>query len=237
MGTRHVCIALLWCCAVNNVHSLVSKPALGLKRYSPMTAVKSGPSQHPDDILRMRGGEQSSDSPRSTDSNKWVPSASAEVHDNINLVVLTLLGLSSIWALCVGEQFFGNLLTWIGFIYISLDSLWLIVQPSIVKSPRMILGHHIATLLVLLDPLLQPSHSVYTSACLLVEARTYLLATLRSFFKRTDEIHSQTHKCSGPSIFSNPSPVTSGLSYWFRRHGCRSTPSSSSCDANSPTPT
>ena len=120
--------------------------------------------------LRLRGGnETQQESAPAADPTKWAPSASSELHDNLNIVILTALGLSSIWALCVGEAFFGNLLTWIGFVYIGLDSLWLLIQPSIVKSPKMILGHHIATLLVLLDPLLQPSHSVYTSACLLVE--------------------------------------------------------------------
>ena len=178
MGTHNAVLAIILFCSSIAVNGLVSTVGVRLP-YTLMTGIQPSTLQNSEDSLRLRGGEQSSDSPRSTDSNKWVPSASAELHDNINLVVLTALGLSSIWALIVGEQFFGNLLTWIGFAYIALDSLWLLIQPSIVKSPRMILGHHIATLLVLLDPLLQPSHSVYTSACLLVEARAHRSRLLR----------------------------------------------------------
>ena len=162
-----------------DVESLVSKNVLSLRSSSSMSSPLNSHG-HSDltDVnraLKLRGGdeaetqEESAPSVPTAGSIKWTPSAASELHDNLNIVILTALGFSSIWALCVGEKFFGNLLTWIGFVYIGLDSLWLLVQPSIVKSPKMILGHHIATLLVLLDPLLQPSHSVYTSACLLVE--------------------------------------------------------------------
>ena len=169
---------LLLICNIQIAHSLVKNSPLPLRSTIPMSALRSGITLNAESS-NLRGGEETSDSPRSTDSNKWVPSPSAELHDNINLIVLTALGLSSVWALYIGEKFFGNLLTWVGFVYIALDSLWLIIQPSIVKSPRMILGHHIATLLVLLDPLLQPSHSVYTSACLLVEVTSSIAVSSR----------------------------------------------------------
>jgi hypothetical protein len=182
MGKGHACCILL-IIHLAYVESLVSHHFIGMKdRLSMSDSLKPHvPIGHNDihQTLKLRGGdsagEQTSEQPQeaaqapTTDSLKWAPSAASELHDNINIVILTALGLSSICALSFGEAFFGNLLTWVGFVYIGLDSLWLIVQPSIVKSPKMILGHHIATLLVLLDPLLQPSHSVYTSACLLVE--------------------------------------------------------------------
>ncbi len=173
---KDVCLILL-IVQFADVESLVSKHHLSVRSNSPMTVppkpnglngVNGLTDVHR--ALTLRGGDETQqESAPTPEPAKWAPSASSELHDNLNIVILTALGFSSIWALCVGEQFFGNLLTWIGSVYIGLDSLWLLVQPSIVKSPKMILGHHIATLLVLLDPLLQPSHSVYTSACLLVE--------------------------------------------------------------------
>ena len=116
MGSHNAVLAMILFCSSIAVNGLVSRSAVGVRLpYTLMTGIQPSTLQNSEDSLRLRGGEQSSDSPRSTDSNKWVPSASAELHDNINLVVLTALGLSSIWALIVGEKFFGNLLTWIGF--------------------------------------------------------------------------------------------------------------------------
>lgn len=40
-------------------------------------------------------------------------------------------------------------------------------------------GHHVATLSVLVDPLLQPQHAFYTACALLVEFNTFLLILRR----------------------------------------------------------
>eukprot|EP00802_Teleaulax_amphioxeia_P008063 Tamp_08071.p1 GENE.Tamp_08071~~Tamp_08071.p1 ORF type:complete len:390 (-),score=36.60 Tamp_08071:1041-2210(-) len=111
----------------------------------------------------------------------WQPSPLSDLHDDINLVALFLLGFGAVAALALGrpQHVIHSLLTYTGFIYILLDSLWIFWQPRIVKSPGMVGAHHVATLLVLLDPLLQPNHRVYTSACLLVEINTLLLLLRR----------------------------------------------------------
>ncbi|EKX33237.1 hypothetical protein GUITHDRAFT_43147, partial [Guillardia theta CCMP2712] len=103
----------------------------------------------------------------------------SDLHDNVNLIALFLLGGGAIAALALQDRNMHDLLTVSGFVYILLDSVWIFSQPKIVKSPGMVGSHHIATLLVLLDPLLQPKHRVYTSACLLVEINTLLLLLRR----------------------------------------------------------
>jgi hypothetical protein len=51
------------------------------------------------------------------------------------------------------DQSLHRTLTLLGFGYITFDTLWLLSDPAIVKSPKVVLMHHVATLLVLLDPL------------------------------------------------------------------------------------
>jgi hypothetical protein len=136
---------------------------------------------------RLRGGSgngktiaPSSAGPSSSSSAaSWQPSEASDLHDNVNLGALVGLGGGAVYALATGDDEVHRLLTVAGFAYILLDSLWLYAIPSIVKSPGTVLAHHIATLLVLLDPLLQPKHAMYTSACLLVEINTFLLLLRR----------------------------------------------------------
>ncbi|KAJ1487914.1 hypothetical protein T484DRAFT_1888293 [Baffinella frigidus] len=111
------------------------------------------------------------------------------VHDTVNLFVLFFLGAGALAGMILNKAWLHTGLTYAGFIYILLDSLWMVLQPSIVKSPGMVVGHHIATLMVvghhiatlmvLADPLSEPRHRVYTSACLLVEINTLLLLLRR----------------------------------------------------------
>ena len=119
----------------------------------------------------LRGGEGA--------AAKWQPSAASELHDNVNIVVLSGLGAASIVGLFHAQDVLGFWLTRLGLAYIAFDTLWLFLHPAIVKSPSTILAHHLATLAVLLDPLLNPSHSVYTAACLIVEVNTVLLLLRR----------------------------------------------------------
>mmetsp|Transcript_2150 Transcript_2150/g.5146 ORF Transcript_2150/g.5146 Transcript_2150/m.5146 type:complete len:323 (-) Transcript_2150:38-1006(-) len=110
---------------------------------------------------------------------KWQPSPASERHDTVNLFVLFFLGAGALAGMILNKAWLHTGLTYAGFIYILLDSLWMVLQPSIVKSPGMVVGHHIATLMVLADPLSEPRHRVYTSACLLVEINTLLLLLRR----------------------------------------------------------
>jgi len=110
---------------------------------------------------------------------KWVPTPQSRMHDHVNLGALPILGGAALYGLIFGDQRVHRLLTLVGTLYIGLDSLWLFVYPLIVKSPGFVMRHHIATILVLLDPLMTPSHSLYTSACMLVELNTLLLLLRR----------------------------------------------------------
>ena len=114
-------------------------------------------------------------------SISWQPSPSSDLHDDVNLVTLFILGFGAVAALALDkpQHPIHSLLTYSGFVYILLDSIWICSMPKIVKSPGMVGAHHFATLLVLLDPLLTPTHRVYTSACLLVEINTLLLLLRR----------------------------------------------------------
>jgi len=110
---------------------------------------------------------------------KWEPTPAADFHDSVNIGVLFVLGLGALYALFTSNETLHMLLTYVGFLYIALDLVWIAALPKIVKSPTAVISHHVATLLVLLDPLLEPKHYTYTSACLLVEINTLLLLLRR----------------------------------------------------------
>lgn len=64
----------------------------------------------------------------------------------------------------------------------ALNSLFLAYVRSFVLPPSCTLprqGHHVATLSVLVDPLLQKQHAFYTACALLVEFNTFLLILRR----------------------------------------------------------
>ncbi|CAM9376260.1 unnamed protein product [Ectocarpus sp. 12 AP-2014] len=97
----------------------------------------------------------------------------------MNLAVLAGMALMAAWAMWKGDRWTQYALTLFAAGYMVLDACWILCNPSGVKSPRTVLGHHVATLSVLVDPLLQPQHAFYTACALLVEFNTFLLILRR----------------------------------------------------------
>ena len=69
--------------------------------------------------------------------------------------------------------------------YFVADLLWVILIPNCVKSPNVIIQHHIATLLYLIIPYKYPTETSWLmGACLSVEINTWLLIARRVFNKQ-----------------------------------------------------
>ncbi|KAL3794009.1 hypothetical protein ACHAWO_012413 [Cyclotella atomus] len=68
--------------------------------------------------------------------------------------------------------------------YFVADLIWVILVPKCVKSPGVIIQHHIATLLYLLFPYIYPKDAWLMGACLMVEINTWLLIARRVFNKQ-----------------------------------------------------
>lgn len=119
------------------------------------------------------------------------------VHDWYNIIALIPICVTNAmcwqWGLFPGmlrgEQSFATV--WSGayfhtFFYVTLayfvtDVLWVVVVPSCVASPSVIVGHHVATLLYLLVPYLYPEYGWLMGACLSVELNTWFLIARRVF--------------------------------------------------------
>ncbi|CAM9689447.1 unnamed protein product, partial [Phaeothamnion confervicola] len=111
----------------------------------------------------------------------------AQIHDDINLVVLAVMSIAAAAAMYAHGQKVQYGLTCFAAVYMVLDAFWIATNWDSVKSPRTasfesicaVLGHHAATLVVLVDPLLQPHHAFYSACALLVEFNTFLLIIRR----------------------------------------------------------
>ena len=69
--------------------------------------------------------------------------------------------------------------------YFVADLLWVILIPNCVKSPNVIIQHHIATLIYLIIPYKYPTETGWLmGACLSVEINTWLLIARRVFNKQ-----------------------------------------------------
>ena len=65
------------------------------------------------------------------------------------------------------------------FTYIALDGLWIAIQPHIVGSPNTLIGHHLATMLIVAHALANPLHTRYISWMTIVEVNTFFLILKR----------------------------------------------------------
>ena len=63
--------------------------------------------------------------------------------------------------------------------YIAFDGLWIALMPQIVKAPRVLLAHHMATLVLLWHPLTYTSHKHFISWMTIVELNTFFLILRR----------------------------------------------------------
>ena len=68
--------------------------------------------------------------------------------------------------------------------YFVLDMLWILLVPSCVKSPGIILQHHFAVLFYLMIPLHHPPVRYCMGACMAVEVNTWFLIARRVFNKQ-----------------------------------------------------
>lgn len=68
--------------------------------------------------------------------------------------------------------------------YFVADLIWVILVPKCVKSPGVIIQHHVATLLYLVFPYIYREDAWLMGACLIVEINTWLLIARRVFNKQ-----------------------------------------------------
>jgi len=90
--------------------------------------------------------------------------------------------LPSLWH---GEVFIA--FWWITFMYFVIDVMWMIVLPGCVRSPKVIIQHHVATIGYIMIPYLRPQYGWLMGACMLVEVNTWFLIARRSFNKNGDK--------------------------------------------------
>jgi len=146
-----------------------------------------------DEAFRMLG-------PLRQDSN-----LARDVHDWFNLVALlpvialnlknwscsTILGcalegkhsLTSIWH---GEVFLA--FWWTTMVYFIVDILFVMFLPQCVKSPKVIMQHHLATIGYIFIPYFRRQYGWLMGACMIVEVNTWFLIARRSFNKQGDKM-------------------------------------------------
>lgn len=149
---------------------------------------------HIDEAFRMLG-------PLRQDSN-----LARDAHDWFNLVALlpviylNLRNWSCItfcsevadslgWRSSVVELWHGEAFAefwWTTFAYFILDMGWMLVLPDCVKSPGVILKHHIATIGYIMLPKFRPQVGWLMGACMIVEVNTWFLIARRALNKRGD---------------------------------------------------
>lgn len=77
---------------------------------------------------------------------------------------------------------------WTTLAYFILDILWVILLPDCVKSPGVILKHHLATVGYIFIPKLRPEHGWLMGACMIVEVNTWFLIARTALNKRGDRM-------------------------------------------------
>ena len=129
-----------------------------------------------------------------------------DIHDFFNLIclvpVVILNGINWNWDILLYElKFAGGKKTiqdaWLNhpdyfplffaitIAYFVADLLWVMLIPNCVKSPNVIIQHHIATLIYLIIPYKYPTETGWLmGACLSVEINTWLLIARRVFNKQ-----------------------------------------------------
>jgi len=149
---------------------------------------------HVDEAFRMLG-------PLRQDSN-----LARDVHDWFNLVALlpvivldvgnwrclstpfcgVISGGYSITQVWHGEAF--QVFWWTTCAYFIVDVLFVVILPHCVRSPKVIVQHHVATLGYILIPKLRPEYGWLMGACMIVEVNTWFLIARRSFNKNGDKM-------------------------------------------------
>lgn len=108
------------------------------------------------------------------------------LHDWFNLAVLAVLNAENLFYLTTGRGF-GVFYTSAMF-YFLLDTVFVGVFPQSVKSPVVILAHHLCTSLYMLIPYHYPRYHWCMAHCMLVEVNTWLLIARRTIGGRAIEV-------------------------------------------------
>jgi hypothetical protein len=133
---------------------------------------------------------------------RWDPVA---LHDYFNLVVIAILNVENVTYLATGKGF--ELFFTSAMVYFLLDTIFVGVYPQSVKSPVVILSHHICTALYMLIPYNYPHYQWCMAYCMLVEINTWLLIARRQIGGRVMEVrvlllprlHLVTYGCRKPA--------------------------------------
>jgi len=130
------------------------------------------------------------------------PNVARDVHDYFNLVALIPVvilnltnwkmtytsfaelfrGVISLPGLWTGHYF--GLFWWTTFMYFVADLMFMIFLPHCVRSPGVIVKHHLVTLGYIFVPKLRPRYGWLMGACMIVEVNTWFLIARRSFNKK-----------------------------------------------------
>jgi len=76
---------------------------------------------------------------------------------------------------------------WTTLAYLIVDILFVLLLPQCVRSPKVIVQHHVATIGYIFIPLFRPQYGWLMGACMIVEVNTWFLIARRSFNKRGDK--------------------------------------------------
>mmetsp|Transcript_56164 Transcript_56164/g.130780 ORF Transcript_56164/g.130780 Transcript_56164/m.130780 type:complete len:346 (+) Transcript_56164:91-1128(+) len=147
---------------------------------------------HVDEAFRMLG-------PLRQDSN-----LARDVHDWFNLVaLLPVIVLNFMNWRCVSKPFCGVLagaitqlwagkaflaFWWTTFTYFVVDMLFVLLLPQCVKSPSIIVKHHMATIGYIMIPKMRPEYGWLMGSCLIVEVNTWFLIARRYFNRNGDKM-------------------------------------------------
>jgi hypothetical protein len=108
------------------------------------------------------------------------------LHDWFNLAVLAVLNAENFFYLLTGRGF--NVFYTSAMVYFLLDTVFVGVFPQSVKSPVVILAHHICTSLYMLIPYHYPRYQWCMAHCMLVEVNTWLLIARRTIGGKAVEL-------------------------------------------------
>lgn len=124
-----------------------------------------------------------------------------DVHDWFNLVALLPVVVINLLNFSCSDPYFCGVLSgavtlpglwtgqhwemfwWTTFFYFVVDLLFVTLLPNCVRSPKVIIYHHTATLLYIMVPKMQPKFAWFMGACMLVEVNTWFLIARRVFNK------------------------------------------------------
>jgi len=118
--------------------------------------------------------------------------SNVRMHDFFNLLALVpivllnvvnwdwnsiLSGQASVHLLWTGQYF--EIFWWSTCVYFVIDLLWVAIIPTSVKSPKVIIGHHLLVLMYIMVPRLYPKTRWCMGACMSVELNTWFLIARR----------------------------------------------------------